>query len=32
MFRVGHIGDLTIKDNDELIEALHDLEERGILK
>lgn len=32
MFRVGHIGDLTIKDNDKLIEALHDLKQRGILK
>lgn len=32
MFRVGHIGDLTIEDNDKLIEALHDLEKRGILK
>lgn len=32
MFRVGHIGDLTIEDNDKLIEALKDLEKRGILK
>ena len=32
MFRVGHIGDLTIEDNDKLIEAFHDLEKRGILK
>ncbi|MBQ3473244.1 MAG: alanine--glyoxylate aminotransferase family protein [Methanobrevibacter sp.] len=32
MFRVGHIGNLTIKDNDQLIEALHDLKQRGILK
>ena len=31
MFRVGHIGDLTIKDNDKLIEALHDLQKRGII-
>ena len=31
MFRVGHIGNITIKDNDKLIEALHDLEKRGIL-
>lgn len=31
MFRVGHIGDLTIEDNDKLIEALHDLEKRGII-
>lgn len=32
MFRVGHIGNLTLKDNDVLIDALHDLEKRGILK
>ena len=32
MFRVGHIGALTIEDNDKLIEALQDLEKRGILK
>lgn len=32
MFRVGHIGDLTIEDNGKLIEALFDLEKRGILK
>lgn len=32
MFRVGHIGDLTIDDNTKLIEALHDLKKRGILK
>ena len=32
MFRVGHIGDLTIEDNDKLIEALNDLEKRGLLK
>ena len=31
MFRVGHIGDLTIEDNDKLISALKDLENRGIL-
>lgn len=31
MFRVGHIGDLTIQDNDKLIEALHDLQKRGII-
>ena len=31
MFRVGHIGDLTIEDNDKLIDALHDLEKRGII-
>ena len=32
MFRVGHIGDLTLEDNDKLIEAFKDLEKRGILK
>ena len=32
MFRVGHIGDLTIEDNDTLISAFKDLEKRGILK
>ena len=32
MFRVGHIGDLTVEDNDKLIEAFHDLKKRGILK
>ena len=32
MFRVGHIGALTIEDNDKLIEAFQDLEKRGILK
>ena len=32
MFRVGHIGDLTLEDNTKLIDALHDLEKRGILK
>ena len=31
MFRVGHIGDLTIEDNDKLIEAFHDLKDRGII-
>lgn len=31
MFRIGHIGDLTIKDNDKLIEALTDLQLRGII-
>lgn len=29
LFRVGHIGDLTIKDNDVLINALHDLKNNG---
>lgn len=32
MFRVGHIGNLTIEDNDKLINAFKDLEKRGILK
>lgn len=31
IFRVGHIGDLTIKDNIVLIEALKDMEKRGLL-
>ena len=31
MFRVGHIGNLTIEDNDILIEAFHDLKEKGII-
>ena len=31
MFRVGHIGDLTIEDNDKLIEAFNDLKDRGII-
>lgn len=32
VFRVGHIGCLTEDDNNKLIAALHDLEQRGILK
>lgn len=32
MFRVGHIGNLTIEDNDKLIQVFKDLEKRGILK
>lgn len=32
VFRVGHIGCLTKEDNRKLIEALQDLEKRGILK
>ena len=32
MFRVGHIGDLTVEDNGKLIEAFKDLEKRGIIK
>ena len=31
MFRVGHIGDLTIEDNDKLIDAFHDLKDKGII-
>lgn len=31
LFRVGHIGALTTKDNDTLINALKDLEKRGII-
>lgn len=31
LFRVGHIGDLTIEDNDELIEALKDMQIRGLI-
>ena len=31
MFRVGHIGDLTIEDNDKLIEALYDLKDKGVI-
>lgn len=31
IFRVGHIGDLSIQDNDTLIEAFNDLIKRGLL-
>lgn len=31
VFRVGHIGALTTKDNDVLIEALKDIQRRGLL-
>ena len=31
MFRVGHIGHLTIEDNDKLIEAFYDLKDMGII-
>lgn len=31
VFRVGHIGALTIEDNDRLIDAFKDLQKRGIL-
>lgn len=30
LFRVGHMGDLTTKDNDTLIEALRDIQKRGL--
>lgn len=31
VFRVGHIGDLTIEDNIKLVDALKDMRERGLL-
>ena len=31
IFRVGHMGDLTPEDNDKLIDALKDLQTRGLL-
>ena len=31
VFRVGHIGHITSEDNQKLIDALHDLNKRGIL-
>lgn len=31
IFRVGHIGYLSVEDNKKLVEALHDLVKRGIL-
>ena len=31
LFRVGHIGDLTVEDNDTLIDAFRDLQCRGII-
>lgn len=31
VFRVGHIGDLTVEDNIVLIEALKDMQKRGLL-
>lgn len=31
MFRVGHIGDLTIADNDKLIDAFQDLKDKEII-
>ena len=32
IFRVGHIGDLTVEENRILVDALQDLVRRGILK
>lgn len=31
LFRVGHIGDLTVEDNDQLIMALKDMQRRGLI-
>lgn len=31
VFRVGHIGDLTLEDNTKLIEALYDMQKRGLV-
>lgn len=31
MFRVGHIGNLTVQDNDKLINAFYDLKNKGII-
>ena len=31
VFRVGHIGDLTIEDNTKLVEALKDMQKRDLL-
>ncbi len=31
MFRVGHMGDLSISDNDTLFKALNDMRKRGVL-
>lgn len=30
VFRVGHIGDLTVEDNNKLIEALRDMRKKGV--
>jgi len=30
IFRVGHMGDLTPEDNDKLIDALRDIQKRGL--
>lgn len=31
VFRVGHIGELTVRDNEELIRALKDMQRRGMI-
>ena len=31
IFRVGHIGNLSIEDNDKLIAALRDMQKRGLI-
>lgn len=31
VFRIGHIGDLTVKDNEKLVDALEDLKKRNII-
>ena len=30
IFRVGHMGDLSTEDNDALIDALRDIQKRGL--
>ena len=30
IFRVGHMGDLSTEDNDTLIDALRDIQKRGL--
>lgn len=32
VFRVGHIGELSVEDNTVLIDALHDLQRRGLIE
>mgnify|MGYP000152216098 CR=1 FL=1 len=31
VFRVGHIGDLTLRDNSKLINAMKDMQYKGLL-
>ena len=31
VFRVGHIGNLSVEDNNKLIEALKDMQDRGLI-